>query len=244
MTDASSHTRNKTHESDDSQTPAPHWAPWLAGVLLLAGLWGVGMVATRQSWNPGFAYLAIMIEIFVINFLSVAIWNHVLIGRRIGVKSGTKGWDYAVMLLGFTPGVVGMYVAAWWQNDAAGLAPIDTLWWVALLILGLGWAIANWSMIVNPFFEKTVRIQSEHGHQVVDSGPYRYVRHPGYVGFVAWMLTTPILLGSSWAWAPALYAAATLVLRTHLEDRTLRNELAGYTEYSNRVQYRLIPGVW
>jgi hypothetical protein len=145
----------------------------LAGVLLLAGLLGVGMVATRQSWNPGFAYLAIMIELFVINFLSVAIWNHVLIGRRIGVKSGTKGWDYAVMLLGFTPGVFGMYVAAWWQNEAVGLAPIDTLWWVALLILGLGWAFANWSMIVNPFFEKTVRIQSEHGHQVVDSGPYR-----------------------------------------------------------------------
>jgi len=103
---------------------------------------------------------------------------------------------------------------------------------------------ANWSMIVNPFFEKTVRIQSEHDHQVIDCGPYAFVRHPGYVGFLGWILTTPVLLGSSWAWPPAILAAGALVVRTWLEDRTLRDELAGYADYAERVPNRLIPGVW
>lgn len=237
MTDSSSHQKT-------SGKPIPGWAPGLAGFLVLAGLVVVGLVAVRQSWHPGFAYFAIMVEVFVINFLSVAIWNPVLIGRRIGVKSGTKGWDWVVMLVGFAPGLVGMFVAAWWQNDATGLAPIDAVWWLALFILGVGWGFANWSMIVNPFFEKMVRIQSEHDHQVIDCGPYAFVRHPGYVGFLAWILTTPVLLGSSWAWPPAILAAGALVVRTWLEDRTLKDELSGYADYAERVPNRLIPGVW
>ncbi len=185
-----------------------------------------------------------MVVVLLINILSVAIWNPVLIGRRTGIKPGTKGWDWVVMLLGFTPGMLGMFVAAWWQNGATGLAPIDACWWFSLFILGLGWGFANWSMIVNPFFEKTVRIQSEHNHQVIDSGPYAIVRHPGYVGFIAWILTTPVLLGSAWAWPPAILAVVALLVRTWLEDRTLKDELPGYADYAERVPERLIPGVW
>lgn len=204
----------------------------------------MALVTTHLSWHAGFVYLAIMVATLLVNILSVALWNPVLIGRRMGVKSGTKSWDWPVMLLGFAPGMVGMFVAAWWQNSAQGLAPVGATWWVALVVLALGWGFANWSMIVNPFFEKTVRIQEEHDHRVVDSGPYGYVRHPGYVGFLAWILTTPVLLGSSWSWPPALLAAAALIVRTALEDRALREELAGYAEYSQRVRYRLVIGIW
>jgi protein-S-isoprenylcysteine O-methyltransferase Ste14 len=84
-------------------------------------------------------------------------------------------------------------------------------------------------MIVNPFFEKTVRIQTEHEHRVIDTGPYAYVRHPGYVGFLAWILSTPLLLASVWSFLPALLAAASLVIRTVFEDRMLQAELDGYT---------------
>jgi len=237
MTDSSSHRIT-------SGNAIPDWAPGSAGFLLLAGLVALGLVAVRQSWHPGFAYFALMVVVLVINIASVAIWNPVLIGRRTGFKPGTKGWDWVVMLLGFAPGIVGMFLAAWWQNSATGLAPIGSAWWLALLILGVGWGFANWSMIVNPFFEKTVRIQSEHDHQVIDCGPYAIIRHPGYVGFIAWILTTPVLLGASWAWPPAILAAGALLVRTWLEDRTLADELSGYRDYAERVPARLIPGVW
>jgi protein-S-isoprenylcysteine O-methyltransferase Ste14 len=102
----------------------------------------------------------------------------------------------------------------------------------------------TWSMVVNPFFEKTVRIQTDRGHHVIDTGPYAYVRHPGYVGFTGWMISAPLLLDSSWAFVPALLAVVGIAIRTALEDRTLRAELPGYAEYAARVRFRLIPGVW
>ena len=96
----------------------------------------------------------------------------------------------------------------------------------------------------NPFFEKTVRIQSDRGHRVVDIGPYRLVRHPGYLGFFGWILSTPLLLGSWWAFVPALLSIAGIVVRTALEDRTLKAELPGYADYAKRTRYRLVPGIW
>jgi protein-S-isoprenylcysteine O-methyltransferase Ste14 len=99
-------------------------------------------------------------------------------------------------------------------------------------------------MVVNPFFEKTVRIQTEHGHHVIDTGPYAFVRHPGYLGFAGWMVSIPLLLASAWAFIPALLAVVGIVVRTALEDRTLYAELPGYAEYTTRVHFRLVPGIW
>jgi protein-S-isoprenylcysteine O-methyltransferase Ste14 len=100
-------------------------------------------------------------------------------------------------------------------------------------------------MLVNPHFEKTVRIQRDRSHKVIDAGPYRIVRHPGYACVIpGFVLCPPLVLGSWWSFVPALAAVIVLVIRTALEDRTLRNELPGYKEYAQRVRYRLLPGVW
>ncbi len=99
-------------------------------------------------------------------------------------------------------------------------------------------------MVANPFFEKTVRIQTEHGHRVIDRGPYAYIRHPGYVGLSTALLLTPGLLASAATVLPIFVAIALLVIRTALEHRTLQAELPGYSEYASRVRYRLIPYVW
>ncbi len=107
-----------------------------------------------------------------------------------------------------------------------------------------GAALFSWSMVVNPFFEKTVRIQTDRGHRVIDTGPYAFVRHPGYLGFVGWTLSAPLLLASAWAFVPAVLSVVGIVVRTALEDRTLQAELPGYPEYAARVRSRLIPGVW
>jgi protein-S-isoprenylcysteine O-methyltransferase Ste14 len=103
-------------------------------------------------------------------------------------------------------------------------------------------SLSAWAMATNPHFEGTVRIQED--QRVVDTGPYRLVRHPGYVALILWGLSTPLLLLSTFASACAIAVAAWIVLRTALEDRMLRAELAGYSEYDQRVRARLLPGVW
>ncbi len=99
-------------------------------------------------------------------------------------------------------------------------------------------------MAVNRFAATTVRIQTERGHTVCDSGPYRYVRHPMYVGAVLMYVSTPLILGSLCALAVGGVIVALMVCRTALEDRTLRRELPGYAEFATRTRYRLLPGIW
>lgn len=105
-------------------------------------------------------------------------------------------------------------------------------------------ALIAWTLAVNRFAETTVRIQTERGHTVVASGPYRIVRHPMYVGAILMYLATVLVLGSVWALAPTGVLIALFVWRTAMEDRTLRRELAGYEEYAARTRYRLAPGLW
>jgi protein-S-isoprenylcysteine O-methyltransferase Ste14 len=99
-------------------------------------------------------------------------------------------------------------------------------------------------MAVNKFFSKFVRIQEERGQQVITAGPYQYVRHPGYVGWMIMLAAPPVILGSLWAFIPAGLAICLVVVRAALEDGTLKAELDGYKNYAGRVRYRLLPGIW
>jgi protein-S-isoprenylcysteine O-methyltransferase Ste14 len=108
----------------------------------------------------------------------------------------------------------------------------------------LGFALFLWAMAANAFFSEGVRIQTDRGHKVATQGPYRTVRHPGYVGAMLAEAATPVLLGSLWALIPAAGSVLCYVIRTALEDRTLVAELPGYAEYTTRTRYRLLPGIW
>ena len=157
---------------------------------------------------------------------------------------GTKTWDI-VWLVVFTPVMIAIYVVAMFYPWAEGDPGLPGLTWlIGAAFFVSGWLLFTWSMVVNPFFEKTVRIQTDHGHRVVDTGPYAFIRHPGYAGFGALLLSTPLLLASAWAFLPTLVAVLALGIRTALEDRTLQAELDGYAEYAARVRYRWIPGIW
>lgn len=119
--------------------------------------------------------------------------------------------------------------------------------WVSIagmLIALPSFLFALWAMLVNTHFEVTVRIQEEREHQVCTSGPYKFIRHPGYVSLILLAFANPLILGSRWAFAPAGVIALLVIARTALEDRTLQDELAGYKEYAERTRYRLLPGVW
>ena len=113
-----------------------------------------------------------------------------------------------------------------------------------LAVVIAGYILGSYALMENRFFSGMVRIQRERGHRVVSGGPYRWVRHPGYAGAIATYLAMPPLLSSLWAWLPAVALVAILVVRTRLEDATLRAELEGYEAYAGRVRYRLVPGVW
>ena len=109
----------------------------------------------------------------------------------------------------------------------------------AMLIVIAGYALVVWATGTNAFFSQVVRIQTERGHTVVSSGPYRYVRHPAYVGMILVVLGAPIMLGSWWALIPGVISAVLVIVRTALEDKTLQAELPGYADYAQRTRYRL-----
>lgn len=113
-----------------------------------------------------------------------------------------------------------------------------------ILIYTIGEGLAMWSMMVNPFFECTVRIQKDRGQKVIATGPYAFIRHPGYVGIALISLAPPLIIGSGYAFIPAFGVVVALIGRTYFEDRTLNDELDGYKEYSKKVKFRLIPGIW
>jgi len=127
-----------------------------------------------------------------------------------------------------------------------GWSPIFPLWLIVLgfLLISLGYAFAAWALAENLFFSSVVRIQTDRGHVMCDSGPYRIVRHPGYAGNILALPGIVLALGSVWTLIPVVIAIIIAVIRTELEDRTLQEELKGYKVYVQRVRYRLIPGIY
>ncbi len=200
--------------------------------------------AGRLSWMWAWVYLGICLVSVVVNGALMLRSSLETIAER-GRPQATQNWDkvvgglWALVLYLILPLVAGLDARFDWTRELSAAWNL-----VGALMLTAGLGLGGWAMITNAYFSTAVRVQSERGHTVCRSGPYRFVRHPGYVGFVLQSLGTPILLGSSWALVPGLIAAALMVIRTFLEDRLLESELAGYAEYAEQVRYRLIPGLW
>jgi len=127
-----------------------------------------------------------------------------------------------------------------------GWAPEPSLRWHLAGVFGFsaGLGLFGWAMISNAFFSTVVRIQADRGQTVSRAGPYRYVRHPGYLGAVVQSLAIPLLLGSWWSLIPGIAAAALMVIRTRFEDQVLQVELNGYSDFTKQVRYRLVPRIW
>lgn len=127
-----------------------------------------------------------------------------------------------------------------------GWSPVFPMWLtiLGLILNAMGYAFTDWALVENRFFSGVVRIQTNRGHVVCDSGPYRFVRHPGYAGNILSLAGTVLALSSLWTIIPAAVALIIIVTRTLLEDQTLREELPGYRDYVGRVPYRLIPWVY
>lgn len=204
-------------------------------MFLPAGTW---------AWTRGWLFILALVGIIAVVFLVLWRVNPEVLVASSHTHKGTKGWD-RILLCFFFPTSWGIVPVAALDDGRFHWCPVS--WWVcgigyALLFLGIG--ITTWAEAVNRFFEVTVRIQTERGHTVIDTGPYAIVRHPGYVGAIVTSIGMPLSLGSLWALIPACLASLLLIVRTQWEDQTLQAELAGYKEYTQRVRYKLIPGVW
>lgn len=204
------------------------------------------LISWRWDWWEAWVYALSGILGFAISRGLVARRHPDLIAERARFMQHeeAKPWDKALApLLGLGGGLVllvaGLDALFDWSPPFS--LPVKIL---ALVIIVAGYVLGSYALVENRFFSGIVRIQTDRGHQVVSSGPYRWIRHPGYAGALLTYLATPLFLDSGWSFLPTVFITILLVIRTTLEDRTLQKELPGYAEYARRVQYRLLPGIW
>ena len=214
----------------------------LVATLVIMGLLLFGTAGTL-NWPLGWWFGGVFLACTLLAV--VVIWrvNPEIFVARSRIQPGTKAWDYffiALILGGFMAvlPVAGLDFRFGWSS-----VPI---WAVILgyILFALAFADQIWALAVNRHFEPGVRIQEDRGQTVIDTGPYAIVRHPGYSAATLLILGMALMLGSYWALVPAIIAIIGTAVRTLLEEQTLREGLAGYTEYTQRVRYRWVPGVW
>ena len=198
----------------------------------------------RLNWGWAWVFIVLNLVGIAINATVLLRYSPETIAER-AKADGMKDWDRVVAgLWAVTHFVLTMLIAGldrrWGWTGLIGFA-VHVAGAVAFV---LGSALFSWAMISNAYLAAVVRIQEERGHTVCTSGPYRYVRHPGYVGAIAQSLDVPLMLGSLWSLIPGGLAVLLMTVRTALEDRTLHQELGGYRDYAQRVRYRLLPGIW
>jgi protein-S-isoprenylcysteine O-methyltransferase Ste14 len=200
--------------------------------------------AGHLDWVMGWAVLIAYLVGLALTNLLVIVHDPGLARERAHTPATAKQWDRRLTQLVNLPTllmlpVAGLDLRYGWSRPVARSVQL-----AALAIFLLGYALIIWAMMANRFFSSLLRIQQDRGHVVVSGGPYRYVRHPGYLGFIALALSAPLALGSLWAMACGGISCCLYLLRMALEDRTLREELEGYRAYAEQVRYRLMPGIW
>jgi len=223
-----------------------HIAFFIAGqTLSLVGA-GVGMFwsAGRLNWWAAWAVIGVWLVWFTAEDFTLLRFNPDLLAERLSPPKDAKAWDRALLSILRLVQLARYLLAGLDQRFRwTGHFPLS----VQIAALGvclLTIALFFWAMASNAYFSQVARIQTERGHVVTKSGPYSYVRHPAYLAMILFELALSALLGS----IPALIAggvcALLFILRTYYEDRFLKSELSGYTEYCQQVPDRLLPGIW
>lgn len=209
-------------------------------IMGVALFWSAG----RIDWLPAWAALVVMFAWSVATAIIILHLNPALLVERLEPRKGAKKWDTAIMsVLGLTQLI--RYIVAGldqrynWTGGFPIVAQIS-----AFIMCFWGYALVAWATASNAFFSQIVRLQPDRNHSVIKSDPYRFIRHPAYVGAMVYELSVPILLASWWAFIPSTVCICLLILRTFLEDRTLLIELNGYDDYARQVRFRLFPGLW
>ena len=237
---------SKTGDKEAFQTTIPRY--WVRSIItylliplaLLISGWDLG-------WYQGWLYSAVI----VIAGIGPRIWAEKrhpgLMEERdkFGKAQDVKSWDKVLSILMAVSLTFPLFIVAGLDHHF-GWSPVFPTWLniLGFVLIVLGYTFAGWALTENRFFSTVVRIQTDRGHMVCDSGPYRIVRHPGYAGNILALPGIVLALGSVWTIIPIIVALIIAVIRTTLEDKTLHEELQGYRDYASRVRYRLIPGLF
>lgn len=197
------------------------------------------------KWPRAWIHLCLWTVTLLVNLIILIKTNPSLLDARTKRRKFESRFDMFLMLFIMTPALIAVPIVAGLDTVRYKLLPIP-FWAVlpAVLLHIVGDALILWSMVVNPYSEKTIRIQTERGHHVITTGPYAVVRHPMYTGFILFFLSIPLILGSGWAFVPVSVACLALIVRTVFEDRILQKDLPGYDEYAQKTRYKLLPGIW
>ncbi len=230
------------HQPETTRTIVRFLVREAMGLLMLAAI--LFLAAGRLDWVMGWALVGITFLWASATALIGILRNPGLLAERLGPRKGAKTWDTLIMsIFGLATLarsiVAGLDVRFGWTTGI--LPPLQV---AMLTVAALGYALVVWATAANAFFSQIFRIQKERGHTVATGGPYRYVRHPGYVGTILFELAVPVMLGSWWALIPGGLSVLLIVVRTILEDKALLDELYGYKEYAGQVRHRLLPGIW
>jgi protein-S-isoprenylcysteine O-methyltransferase Ste14 len=205
------------------------------------------LISWHWNWWEAWVFYILLFLGFILSRALAARKHPDIIAERAGSmeREDAKPWDRFLapaMALGgmVVPIIAGLEERYHWTPEPFSLG----IKLAAILVMLLAYVFSSWAMIENAFFSGVVRLQTERGHTVCSSGPYRWVRHPGYVGGFWSFLAMPLILDSAWAFIPVIILLVVTIIRTYLEDRTLQEELPGYSDYAGRVRYRLFPGIW
>ena len=213
-------------------------------ILMICALF---LSAGKLGWWEGWAYIAVVLSDLLVNRTLLLLKYPDRIQERMDAakKENVKPWDRVLVPLV----AVILPLAAWivaGLDERFGWSPDlpDGIQLIALAAVLAGILMLSRATFINRNFSSHVRIQSDRGHAVATSGPYRFIRHPGYAGEILSWLAVPVFFSSTWVGILTVLAVIAYVIRTALEDRTLQKELPGYREYAQSVRYRLIPGIW
>jgi protein-S-isoprenylcysteine O-methyltransferase Ste14 len=190
-----------------------------------------------------------LVGLGLIYFLWIFLWGvkhnpGVLNERSKGLDDLSESWDKVIVGI-YSIAYICMYTLAGLDAGRFGWSGISPATrWVAFLFVLPGYILPMWAVSSNPFASGVVHIQEESGHHVVSQGPYRFIRHPMYLGILFYGSAIPVFLGSWWALVPGGIILLLFIIRTAFEDRMLQERLPGYREYAGEVRYKLVPGVW
>ena len=200
--------------------------------------------AGRIDYWQGLLYVSIGLIMFILNYTVLRIDSELLKERSKPGKN-TKKWDKTILGLSLLT-TISMYMIAGLDSGRFQWSPDFhwSLYLIGIILTAAGQLLFLIAQKQNRFFSSTVRIQTERGHIVCDTGLYKIVRHPAYMGSIVQSLGFPLIFGSLWSIIPISVSITLFVIRTILEDKTLKKELKGYLEYTKKTRYKIIPYVW
>lgn len=204
---------------------------------------GALLFLAAGTWNHLYAWVFV-VTLFAVDLAGLPFLSPELMAERGRKKPDAEKWD-TVVTRWIVISSMSIFASAGLDFRFRWSPGISVYWHIAgILVFLIGCFLSVWAMHANRFFSNVVRIQYDRGQTVVSGDPYKYVRHPGYLGMILYYLAAPVFLGSLWALIPGVLTAVLFVIRTCLEDKTLLEKLDGYPDYALRTRYRLIPKIW